>query len=344
MAGGIRVIALYAAFLQERGHIVKVISVEPKKTSLVQHGKDLLKGRGFRRHVRRYASYFDTLHIDLTVLPDTDIVDRNVTDADVVVATWWGTAQLVANLSPSKGAKVYFIQDYGAPGQELENIIPTWKLPLHKITISQWLVDLIHSHIGDVKVDLVENAVDHKQFSTVLRDKQPVPTAGFVYRRTPSKGADIVFEAYLETLKYKPDFRLIAFGIEPAPNFTAGQFEYFRQPPDDMLVDLYSRCDMWIFPSRMEGFGLPIMEAMACRTPVIATPAGAAPELLDKGGGVLLNGFQSSELAAAMLAIADMPSDNWKSMSSQARQSIIGYSWEDAARLFEQALVNACNG
>ena len=63
--------------------------------------------------------------------------------------------------------------------------------------------------------------------------------------------------------------------------------EFHLRPPQDRIRDIYSKCDAWLFGSRSEGFGLPILEAMACRTPVIGTPAGAAPELLGDGRGIL---------------------------------------------------------
>ncbi|MGC8714943.1 MAG: glycosyltransferase [Leptodesmis sp.] len=53
------------------------------------------------------------------------------------------------------------------------------------------------------------------------------------------------------------------------------------------MRDYYSACDAWLFPSRYEAVGLPILEAMACRTPVIGTPAGIAPEMLSDGAGIL---------------------------------------------------------
>jgi glycosyltransferase involved in cell wall biosynthesis len=53
------------------------------------------------------------------------------------------------------------------------------------------------------------------------------------------------------------------------------------------LVQLYRRASVVVVPSRYEGFGLPAVEAMACGTPVVATRAGALPEILDlTGGGV----------------------------------------------------------
>ena len=50
--------------------------------------------------------------------------------------------------------------------------------------------------------------------------------------------------------------------------------------PNEDLIALYNLCELFVFPSLYEGFGLPALEAMACGTPVIVSNGGALPEVV----------------------------------------------------------------
>ena len=113
---------------------------------------------------------------------------------------------------------------------------------------------------------------------------------------------------------------------------------YHYKAPQTTLKEVYGRCDAWLFTSRVEGFGLPILEAMACRTPVIGTPAGAAPELIRQGGGQLVPPEDPVAIAEAMVNLCTQPLDQWQALSAAAYQTASRYSWEDATTLFEAAL------
>jgi len=69
--------------------------------------------------------------------------------------------------------------------------------------------------------------------------------------------------------------------------------------PRDILPALYSGASMFVYPSRYEGFGLPVLEAMSCGTPVIVSSADALVELVD-GAGVVLRTESVEELTQAM--------------------------------------------
>src|SRR5207245_8319784 len=71
---------------------------------------------------------------------------------------------------------------------------------------------------------------------------------------------------------------------------------------DPELLNLYNACDCFVFPSFYEGFGLPILEAMACGRAVACSDTAAMPEVAD-GAGLLFNPHQREELARA---IADL--------------------------------------
>src|SRR5262249_14386963 len=140
-----------------------------------------------------------------------------------------------------------------------------------------------------------------------------------------------------------PALRMLVVGnSRPLPSLPLPRnAEFTLQARDRKLRNVYAACDVWLFGSRQEGFGLPILEAMACRTPVIATPAGAAPDMLRKGGGVLVPHDSPELMAREIVRICSLPDASWRELSATARRAVQGYTWDDATDRFEQALRQA---
>ena len=344
MSGGVRVIALYAQKLTDLGHDVQVFSVQEPRLPLKARLKSLSRGKDSLSRPGSQPSYLDKLGVNYHLLPHSSpVTDTDLPDADIVIATWWETANWVAGLSPAKGMKVYFMQDYGAPGQEIEKIAPTWRLPLYIITISEGLARLVQDHNGGAKPVVVANSVDTGLFQGGARRKAATPTVGFMYRPSPSKGVDIVVAAVRRARETIPDLKVVAFGSKPATRAQPlpEQTTYYQRPADTELAAIYSASDAWIFPSRKEGFGLPILEAMACGTPVIAMGAGAAPELITGKTGILLPGEDSDAMARAIIRTVGLSDADWRAMSDAALEKSHGYTWDDAARAFEAELQKA---
>ena len=74
--------------------------------------------------------------------------------------------------------------------------------------------------------------------------------------------------------------------------------------PGDELPDWYAAAEVFVYPSLFEGFGLPVLEAMACATPVVASPQ-AASALGAVAGSDYLRGDNPQEFADALLALAN---------------------------------------
>jgi glycosyltransferase involved in cell wall biosynthesis len=348
ISGGIRVLAIYARTLQQRGHAVTIISTPWSAPGRRRRAWQI--ARRWLYSVSAIPAWQDPSHLDgvevehHVIASPRPVIDADVPDADVVIATWWETAQWVMDLAPQKGAKAYFVQDYGAhDGQPVHAIAETWRLPLHKITISKFLLDLIREHCDDPDIDYVPNAVDLEQFRAPPRGKQSRPTVGFLYSSAPQKGCDIVLDAINRARQQISDLAVLSYGPggpEPHLPLPAGT-RFWPYAEEEQLRNIYGACDTWLFGSRLEGFGLPILEAMACRTPVIATRAGAAPELLAKGGGVLVGIDDSHTMAKAIEDIAAMNDSRWRQMSDTAYRTASSFTWSDATDLLEAALVRA---
>jgi len=93
--------------------------------------------------------------------------------------------------------------------------------------------------------------------------------------------------------------------------------------PQDELVRLYQRAACLVFPSRYEGFGLPVVEAMACGTPVVAAPE---PALQEVAGDAAV--FTENLADGVREALADR-----ERLSAAGLERAKKFSWRETARI-----------
>jgi glycosyltransferase involved in cell wall biosynthesis len=110
--------------------------------------------------------------------------------------------------------------------------------------------------------------------------------------------------------------------------------------PKDELVRLYNACEVFVSPSLYEGFGLPAAEAMACGAPVIATTAGAFPEVIEDGNsGLLVPPRDARALAQAIERVRSDSFLRYKLGREGRRRINEHFSWRETAiqtqRLYE---------
>jgi glycosyltransferase involved in cell wall biosynthesis len=99
---------------------------------------------------------------------------------------------------------------------------------------------------------------------------------------------------------------------------------------DEDLPLWYNTADLFAFPSVYEGFGMPVVEAMACGTPVLASNASSIPEAVGDAG-LLFNPQDANELAERMASVLG-DSDLSATMRTKGLQHAKNFSWEAAGR------------
>lgn len=114
------------------------------------------------------------------------------------------------------------------------------------------------------------------------------------------------------------------------------------RPAREDLIALYSMAEAFVFPSWIEGFGIPILEAMTCGTPVIASDRGSIPEVA--GGAVLLADAEDDAAFARHLAQVLGDPAVAQRLREQGFARAAQFSWPRTARqileLYEQIVRN----
>jgi glycosyltransferase involved in cell wall biosynthesis len=104
---------------------------------------------------------------------------------------------------------------------------------------------------------------------------------------------------------------------------------------DEDLIGLYRAADVFVFPSRYEGFGFPPLEAMACGTPVISSDRTSLPELIDDAG-ILVD---PDDVDAIERALAELLSSDERrtELVERGRWRAAEFTWRRCAELTAEA-------
>lgn len=131
-------------------------------------------------------------------------------------------------------------------------------------------------------------------------------------------------------------FRRLRF--EHLPN----QIAFVSQVGEQDMPSLYSGALALVYPSLYEGFGLPVLEAMACGTPVITSRAGALPEVIGDAG-LLVNPYSVEEITQAILRMTEHPPLR-EDLASQGLSRTAAFSWDRTASQIETVLEQVSSG
>jgi len=160
------------------------------------------------------------------------------------------------------------------------------------------------------------------------------PTDGirflFVGSLKLAKGVDLLLEAFVRL--DAPGKHLLLAGTKTEagalPRILPKGVEYHGQLPRDALYEAYSNADVLVLPSRADGFGFVVVEAMGCGLPVIVSSATGAKDLVeDQITGWIFETGSTEDLLRVMTA-ANSRRASLPAMGAQARQAVAKLSWD----------------
>jgi glycosyltransferase involved in cell wall biosynthesis len=125
-------------------------------------------------------------------------------------------------------------------------------------------------------------------------------------------------------------------------NLTAEDIRFLGYVPDEDLPILYSGSSLFVFPSLYEGFGLPLVEAMACSAPVIASNTSSIPEVVGDAG-LLVPPTRPEAFAEAILRVRS-DANLRKSMIDKGLRQAAGFRWDKTARRVLECIQNVVAG
>jgi alpha-1,3-rhamnosyl/mannosyltransferase len=179
-------------------------------------------------------------------------------------------------------------------------------------------------------------AVDAVRRVLGLRDRPVFLYPAISY---PHKNHRVLLEAQAVLRRSHPEAVLVLTGAAGAEDSTirerssrsdlAGSVVIAGRVARPSLEALYATAVATVFPSLYEGFGLPVLEAMARGCPVIAADATALPEVVGRGG-MLLDPRSPDHWARAMRRLVEEPSERRRWIAAGAEQAA-GFAWERSA-------------
>lgn len=343
ISGGVRVVFEHANRLQKRGHEVHIVyPILPPSFSSQKWKLDFYNLKRLYWKIKFFIinlvrpNRVDWFPLKVKLIKVPTFCEKYIPKADVIVATRWETAYEVKKYGLDKGEKFYFIQHYETWCGPEDKVNTTYKLGLHNIVVSNWIKNILREKLNARVEAVVPNGINLEEFypEKKSRERKPVRIL-MAYRELEWKGIDDGIKAFEIAKQKHPDIQLVMFGPEPNKKLPP-YVEFHESPYGERLRKIYNSADIFVFPSHYEGFGLPPMEAMACKLAVVTTKVGGVPDYTIPGKTALVSEpHDIKALAENIIRLIENP-DERKKIAENGYNYIQKFSWDRATDKLEK--------
>ncbi len=270
---------------------------------------------GYPIHARNFAMAMERAGVEITFIPIYGVGQFKAVEEEVkamVIRANQGIDYSAPAIKLSIGSPPEMAMFHGEPRigytlLETSRIMPDWVASLNQLdqvwTPSRWGAGVFEdSGVDPDLIRVVPEGVNTDVFKPGLEPMGELENVGkfrflSIGKMENRKGQDILLRAFSEEFRKEEDVFLVMQSFSPfLPNFNIWKFMYdlnMRENPNllflggytdtiEALASLYSAADCFVTPTRGEGWGLPVLEAMACGLPVIATHVTGITEYASK--------------------------------------------------------------
>lgn len=322
ISGGVKAIIYYANGLSRRGHKVTLICPESDFISRIKNNLINAKPKWINIEADiKYVSSFDKKYIP---------------GGDIIIGSGWHTANCIKDCPPSKGKKFYFAQHYESlfhgPAEEVDKI---YSYPMKFIAVSNWIKNVLKEKFN-VDSEAIVVPVDFEQFYPTRDGYNKDKRICMLHHDFEWKGFVDGMKAFEMAKREFRSIKLVMFGAKKEKIDI--DCEYYYNPPQNKLVDIYNSCDIFLWSSWGEGLGLPPMEAMACKCAVVTTDTGGGREYAIDGTTALVSPPKNPEALFNNLKKLLMDEELLKEIGENGYNYIKRFRWEDAVVRMEHIL------
>lgn len=197
--------------------------------------------------------------------------------------------------------------------------------------------------VEEDRVTVVYPGVDQQRFAPAARCEEregAKPYVLCVAGKDPTKNVETLIDAFArlpQPIRQRHDLVLAgdvgkrADVVDLVTRLGLTDCVLFPGPvSDDRLLRLYRQARLFVFPSRYEGFGLPVLEAMACGCPVIASNASSLPEVVGDAGAQV----DPDDVEGLAREMRSLLSDEgrWEELRKRGLVRARQFSWDETAR------------
>lgn len=332
-SGGIQVAWEYLNYFADQG--ADIVCYTPMK-SLIKTGINFDSlGKWFKKNFKvRFVPFINNL---------------TVRDADICIATGWITSYWLESLSPAKGKKVYFIQDYETWFTPEKNklVEKSYHLAMDsRISVSTALQKKLLD-LDQCNSKVICNGIHAKYLKLNYKPNNinnNLLVIGMPYREKKGtsdiKNCEFGIEVVKKILEQYSNVKFKMYGFKK-PEKLSKNIEFLEDPSREELLRWYDSIDILYVPSIYEGWGLPAMEGMARGCVVVSSNTGCLKEFgKNKINCIKLDNMRSMDEAYSVFQALISNKKLRTEIGISALSTVKNYTFENSARKFWNELNN----